>query len=173
MRILKTDVDRHQAMISHKRLKELLHYDPETGVFTRLIRLSNFIHIGDVAGGNDGHGYWRITIYGIKYQASRLAWLYMKGVWPTFEIDHKDTNPSNNRWKNLRDVTHVVNGQNRRKANKNNRTGSIGVVPHGERFQVNVWLAGKQHYIGTYSTLKLAKKAHKDAKRELHPGCTI
>ncbi len=44
------------------RLRELLHYDPATGVFTRKVRTSNRINIGDVAGTLRPDGYLKISL---------------------------------------------------------------------------------------------------------------
>jgi hypothetical protein len=54
------------------RLRELLDYDPATGVFTwRSPRPSR---------------YQLISVDGWTYQASRLAWLWMTGSWPKGQI---------------------------------------------------------------------------------------
>ena len=97
------------------RLHDVLHYDPLTGVFRwRVARGSRAA--GDVAGGISGAGYRQIGIDGRYYQASRLAWLYTTGEWPDGEIDHKNGVHDDNRWDNLRDVTHTENNQNQRRA---------------------------------------------------------
>ena len=49
--------------LTQERLKELLHYCPDTGVFTWLIKANNNgANIGDIAGGLDVNGYGRIKI---------------------------------------------------------------------------------------------------------------
>ena len=79
--------------LTQERLKQLLHYDPETGEFSR------------VAKGRGYHkpvnslyedGYYRIGVDRRIYMANRLAWLYMTGKWPKEIIDHRDLDKSNN-----------------------------------------------------------------------------
>ena len=55
-------------------------------------------------------GHIRICIMRVKYLAHRLAWLYVTGSWPSQDIDHIDGDPTNNRFANLREVTHQENG---------------------------------------------------------------
>ena len=80
--------------LTAERLREVLHYNPETGVFTRLKTEKNW-RSGDIAGGFRA-GYIQIRVDGAKYSAHRLAWLYAYGVNPIDEIDHIDGNKSNN-----------------------------------------------------------------------------
>jgi hypothetical protein len=157
--------------ITQVKLKELLNYDPETGIFNWIIERPGVRK--KRTGWLDKKGYLFIRIYGVLYCAHRLAWLYMTGEWPNGEIDHKDSNPPNNRWENLRDATHSVNQQNRRKASHNNKTGFIGVRPMRKSFHAQMSLHGKSHYIGAFQTAELAYEAYLKAKRELHEGCTI
>ena len=102
--------------ITQTRLKELLHYDPDTGVFTWLQRTTNSVQIGDVAGTQNksykGYkGYIRIAIDGVLYLAHRLAFLYQLG-WIPIEIDHDDQIKHNNRWANLNPSTRTLNRKN-------------------------------------------------------------
>lgn len=93
-------------------LKRHLHYEPSTGVFTRLIRASN-MRPGSVAGSvRKRDGYIDIRLLGVKYRAHRLAWFYMHGKWPDGEIDHINRKHADNRIINLRDVSHMVNMAN-------------------------------------------------------------
>lgn len=78
--------------ITAERLRELLEYDEDTGVFKRKARTSNRISIGDIAGSSDAKGYVCIRVGGKTYKAHRLAWLYVYGEWPTGEIDHINHN---------------------------------------------------------------------------------
>ena len=84
------------------RLRELLQYDPETGVFTRLVKTSNGIKVGDVAGTADARGYILIRVDGWLHLAHRLAWLHMTCEWPKGMIDHINGVRDDNRWSNLR-----------------------------------------------------------------------
>lgn len=160
--------------LTQNKLKELLHYDPGTGVFTWLIQASKNVHVGDLAGCLDRYnGYARICFCGVSYLAHRLAWLYMTGKWPEEGIDHRNGIRSDNRWENLREASGSLNQQNRRKANKNSTTGLIGVQRARKGFAAQIWLAGKRRCIGIYPTPELAHKAYLKVKRDIHLGCTI
>lgn len=108
-------------MITHQRLLELLHYNPETGLFTWKQNRGGKIKSGDQAGCNNS-GYIQITVDYEKYAAHRLAWFYVHGVWPIAEVDHRDLVGSNNAIENLREATTAQNGQNKRRRAKENRT---------------------------------------------------
>jgi hypothetical protein len=76
------------VVLTQARLRELLQYDPVTGVF----RWRAGRYIGRVAGcsadGNHNR-YARIRVDGRMYYAHRLSWLYVHGTWPAV-IDHAD-----------------------------------------------------------------------------------
>lgn len=98
-------------MLTQARLKQLLHYNSETGIFTRLqdnLRWKK----GTIAGGLTDKGYIQIRINAVRYKAHQLAFLYMTGNIPE-RIDHIDTIKSNNSWRNLRIATRSENGCNR------------------------------------------------------------
>lgn len=77
----------------------------------------NTRQFGKIAGCDDmgGPGYKLVRISGKIYRASRLIWKLITGNGPTEDIDHRNGNPSDDRWFNLRDATHQQNQQNRRK----------------------------------------------------------
>ena len=160
--------------VTAERLRELLSYNPETGVFTWIKSTSNSVVLGSRAGGSDCHGYRVIGIDGQRIFEHRLAWLYMTGSMPRQQIDHKDGKGDHNRFDNLREATDTINRQNIRKPNKNNKsTGFLGVYPNHRRFGAKILLNGKQHYIGTFDTPDQAHEAYVLVKRKLHPGCTL
>lgn len=162
-----------KAAVTEKRLRELLHYDPETGIFTRIVGKGGKPS-GSVSGKKTLGGYWQIKVDHISYRAHRLAWLYVYGKWPANMIDHIDGNPLNNSISNLRDVTRSVNVQNVKRARANNKLGLLGVSRNRNKFQAAIKTEdGKRHYLGTYQTPELAHEAYLSAKRKLHQGCTI
>jgi hypothetical protein len=113
-------------------------------------------------------GYWCIHINGHGYRAHQLAWLYMTGNWGRPTIDHRDTNPTNNRWKNLRLSTRSNNSANRRR-NRNNKSGFKGVYLDGE---TGKWIARigkdrKSYFLGRHATPEAAHEAYVAAARRL------
>lgn len=160
-------------MLTQERLKELLHYDPETGVFTWIHNLGRKAKKDGIAGTVMKSGYIRIKIDGIDYLAHRLAWLYTHGENPTKEIDHIDRSKNNNSIKNLRDVSKNWNQQNRVKFTQNNITKCLGVTPNGSGFSAKISIDGKQKYLGTFKTVSDARLAYDNAKKTHHLGAFI
>lgn len=96
--------------MTQQQLKEILHYNPNTGAFTWKICPRKSIKEGSIAGRLSR--YIQIQYKGKKYYAHRLAWLYMYGKLPKNQIDHINRDKTDNRISNLRDVTHFENQQN-------------------------------------------------------------
>jgi hypothetical protein len=157
------------------RLKEVVSYDPETGIFTwREGTPINLALRGAVAGGpQTTHGYWRIGVDGRRYPAHRLAWLYVTGNWPQYGIDHIDGNRLNNKFSNLRDATAKTNNQNQRKPRSDNTTGFLGVSAYKDKFFAYIKIGRKVKNLGVFRTAEEAHTAYVAAKREHHAGCTI
>lgn len=161
--------------LSAERLRELLHYDPDTGVFTWRVDKKGGVRAGDVAGCVMKSGYVSIRVDGVLYLAHRLAWLYAKGVWPINKIDHRSRVRSENRLANLREASDVVNGQN-----TTPRTEFPGtfLLAGGSRKLRRPWAARimadhVRHELGYFATQEEAHEAYLAAKRRLHEGCTI
>ena len=162
--------------ITHDRLREVLHYDPATGVFTWRVKTCRKVVPGAVAGAVQPDGRVVVGCGGIKYRASRLAWFYMTGVWPTDAVDHKDGDTQNNRFDNLRDVSTAGNIQNQRRAHDRNKSsGLLGVsrLRGGGRWRARICTDGVSTLIGWYDTPEQAHEAYLEAKRRLHATCTI
>lgn len=162
-----------KVALTQTRLQEVLRYDPETGVFTWLVKRGGGPGVGTVAGAADKDGRRSIRVDGVMHWAHRLAWLWMTGSWPTAEVDHRDTDPANNRWSNLRELSRAGNCQNHREPFKNNTTGFLGVSAKGPSFVAGIKVDGKRRHLGTYPTAAAAHEAYVAAKRQLHEGCTL
>lgn len=144
-------------MITDKELKEILNYDPDSGVFIRK-KNSGGILAGTIAGSVHA-GYRQISVNGKKYYAHRLAWLYMTGDMPTFEIDHINGDKDDNRWANLREASHTNNVMNIG-LRSDNSSGYKGVSKKRNSWQARIWLDGKQTVIGCFPTKEEAARAY-------------
>lgn len=153
-------------MITYERLKEIVQYDPETGVFTWL-ECRKKCTPGSVAGSVRPDGYTQIRLDYKRYYAHRLAWLYMTGQHSDKIVDHADGNPRNNAWRNLREATPAQSAQNRG-VQKNNRDGVKGVKRAGHRFYAMISAAGHNRYLGTFETQAEAIAAYAAAARHYH-----
>lgn len=156
-------------MITIDRLKELVSYDPTTGVFTWL-KPTAFKHkVGDIAGWTTDRGYIAIQLAGRSYLAHRLAWYYMTGTWPTKEIDHEDRNTSNNAYSNLREAEDFEQGQNKKKYSSNT-SGVTGVCWDKRRSKWTAYIAvdNKRIHLGSFVEMQDAINARAKAKLQLH-----
>lgn len=162
------------AEINQQNLKTILHYDPETGAFTWASRHSNKA-AGSIAGHADHLGYWKIKIAKRSYRAHRLAWLYVYGEWPSFQIDHIDGDKANNAICNLRNGSGGVNQQNVRRPQVNNRSGFLGVHKRSDSntYRVSISVDGVLRHFGGFRTAEEASDAYLQLKRQLHAGCAI
>jgi hypothetical protein len=150
--------------VSQARLRELLRYDPATGVFIWLINKSNRVEFGTVAGSIvEDRGYRSIRIDGRPYRAHRLAWLWMTGEWPSHGIDHINGIPGDDRWANLRAATQSQNLANMRKSSRNT-SGFKGVFWHSG---ARKWRARlKSIHLGYFDCPAAAHEAYMRAARE-------
>lgn len=158
-----------EANLTLARLRELLHYDPQTGVFTWVKTTSNRAKVGAPAGGHNGNGYIRISIDGRYHYAHRLAWLWVHGDFPAAEIDHKDGDRSNNRIGNLRMAEHRENSQNQA-LRSTNKSGFHGVSRHANtgKWVASIHVRGKKKHLGLYAMPEAAAQAYLRAKAQMH-----
>ena len=147
--------------LTQARLKELLHYNPDTGLFTWLIRPANRVRIGDIAGTLSSWGYICIVIQGQSYRAHRLAWLFTYGAWPLDQIDHINRVKDDNRLANLREATHSQNNTNS-VAQKNNLSGKKGVSRAKDRskWSATISINGKTKRLGQFTCKQEAHAAY-------------
>lgn len=168
------------TILTQDRLRELLHYNPDTGKFTWLVdRPCNRGRAWDAAGTmRASHGYLVIGVDGKTWLAHRLAWLYMTGEQPPAVVDHKDRDKTNCRWENLRASSKVHNAQNTSRPHRGNSSGFLGVHAYPKN-QRKPWVASikpansKRVHLGYFPTAEEAHAAYLEAKRRLHAGCTI
>lgn len=151
--------------ITYERLREVLHYEPETGLFYWLVTARGGPIKGSQAGGYGSTGYWRIGIDGVVYKAHRLAWLYMHGHWPKGPIDHLNHDPADNRWANLRESSPLEQQRNRprQKNNKSGRTGVIWNSSHN-RWEARITVHKKQMSLGSFVQFEDAVAAREEAE---------
>jgi len=163
--------------LTQEYVKHILHYDPETGDFIRLKRTGRTTHTGDILGciskGASGKRYTVFMVKNILYGAHRLAFFYMEGRWPNNEIDHIDGNGLNNKWNNLREVTHQENMRNT-KLSSTNTSGHIGVYWSKalNKWRSQIMINDKCMYLGIFIEIKDAIKARKEAEAKygFHPN---
>ena len=161
--------------ISQERLKEILHYDPETGIFRWREPVGNRVIAGDRAGCVGGKGYIKIKIDGKYYQAHRLAILYTDGYFPENTVDHKNRIRADNRRVNLREASRQCQARNCGMRN-DNTTGVKGVRWHNRdrRWLAHVTVNGQKKHLGSFDDF-LEAAYHRYAAEQFlgFPDCDI
>lgn len=148
---------------TQERLKELLDYDPETGLLTWKVSRGR-VKPGTVAGTVTLKGYLRLKVDKSKFTAQRLIWMIAYGEDPCdSEVDHKDGVRDNNRLSNLRLSSHRQNQHNQHSAK-----GYYWDKCH-DKWKSAIQVCGRKLFIGRYDTEEEARKNYLTVKDVLHP----
>ena len=154
--------------MNQDRLKELLCYEATTGNFVWNMNRKGTAKKGSVAGATRTGGYRQIMVDGKMYAAHRLAWFYVYGYWPEFQIDHINHVRDDNRIENLRCVTPQQNNQNRL-VNCNNTSGVAGVYwfKAGKKWHASIRHNKKSIHLGYYISKEKAIAKRKEYEQKL------
>ncbi len=163
-----THVPKFQLMLTANRLHQVLAYNPKTGIFRWKAPASGPVMPGDVAGTLHRSMYRSIRVDGRLYQSGRLAWLYMKGRWPKYQIHCINGDPSDIRWANLQEITH---SQRRALYPAQGKLGVKGVWVRRGRYVAEIKAPGQKRYLGTFNTLEEASAAYAKAAKKAFGSC--
>ena len=165
-------------------VRELLDYDPHTGVLTWKLRDERRVPnlqernrwnnrfagktAGSVRQSVDGYRYIQVGLLGHPYKAHRLVWLWMTEDPLPKQIDHKDRDGTNNAWETLRPSSAAENSLNRSK-HKANTSGVPGVSWNKQagKWHARICIKGKSHHLGMFSDIQDALNAREAAKARL------
>lgn len=156
------------AILTAAQVRELLDYDPHTGLFRWVVRRSWKCKPGWFGGSPDTAGYLRIGLLGGYYSAHRLAWLHTHGDWPHPELDHSNRDKSDNRMCNLREVTRSQNMVNRDSyVSGGTMPGVVQRMDRKSSWRATITVGGKTHYLGSFKTRDAAVEARVSAEKRL------
>lgn len=158
--------------LSAERLRELLNYNPKTGIFTWRAsatsrrRMNPYVN-REQAGSLRPNGYRAIRVDYMLYQEHRLAWLYTYGIWPAEHIDHINRNRADNRIANLREASRGQNLANM-PIHKDNLSGYKGVSFHKRLgWFARICVNRKHHFLGYHASAMEAHDAYVAAAKRL------
>lgn len=154
-------------MLTVERLKSLLSYNPDTGLFVWRVKRRGPAAAGMVAGTPHSNGYVSIKIDGRRYFAHRLAWLYMNGCWPPEQIDHIDLDKTNNVFSNLRAATPRQNSVNT--PARRSQSGLKGTIFWRGKYAARIKVGSRTIHLGTFATPEEAHAAYAVAAK-MHFG---
>lgn len=148
----------YRPLPSQDRLLELLDYDPATGsLFRKDLNKPAFT-------AQDVKGYRVGSIDNILYRANRIIWKLMTGNDPE-QVDHENGVTSDDRWGNLKNVTHTNNQRNMKKP-KTNKSGVTGVCFNTgkNKWQATIGVNGKAKVLGRFDTIEEAIACRKQGE---------
>lgn len=161
-----------EKALTAEHLRGILHYEKKTGIMTWVFPPKNHPRmLGKNAGSTrtgKGKSYIWIKVDRVAYSLSRLAFLWVTGEWPKEQIDHKNGNSLDNRWKNLRAATQVQNSWNHKKrARRINLPMGVKQLASG-RFQARIAKNKVMHTIGSFDSPLQAKRAYEKKRKEFY-----
>tara|TARA_R100001039_G_scaffold35011_1_gene29820 strand:+ start:4405 stop:4971 length:567 start_codon:yes stop_codon:yes gene_type:complete len=163
--------------ITSEIVRELLHYDPETGIFTwrardrRWFKSEHSCMAWNAKHANKRAGcVWTSPRTGFKrrhialFRKTRLehalAWMWMSDEPLPAQIDHENRDGTDNRWQNIRASNNAKNCLNRSKR-FTNKSGVTGVDWHGRlgKWRARCTVSGKTHHLGVFNDINEAESA--------------
>lgn len=168
--------------LTQEIVRELLDYDPDTGILTWKERdvkwfsasgkntaLGNSVRWNSRYSGiqiktMDSKGYLYVRVFKKHYLAHRIVWLWENGCIPN-QIDHINGNKTDNRYINLRNIDNQENSKNRA-IGINNKSGVIGIGFHkvSNKWRAEIMNNKKYVYLGLFETKEEAINARKIAE---------
>lgn len=162
---------RTTTKLTQELLREIVDYDSKTGIFRWKPRAGRSFGkaVGAKAGCLTKKGYHHIMVCGERHFAHRLAWLYMTGEWPSFQIDHVDGDKQNNAWSNLRKASPSDNKANC-PAYRTNPTGLKGAYwyPRLAKWVAKIRRDGHLYHLGYFETKEQAHDAYAQAAKAIY-----
>jgi HNH endonuclease len=153
-------------MLTVDRAREVIDYNPLTGVLTWRVCLSSRRHPGAVAGTIDHNEYRRVRIDRKKYLAHRLAWLLTTGEWPRDQLDHINGDRDDNRIANLREVSQSQNQCNARQR-RTSKAPYKGVSLHRSgKWAAQGGFAGSKRHLGLFDTPEAAHARYREVAQK-------
>jgi len=141
-------------------LKNLVNYNPETGIFTRKDKKNKII------GSYDQDGYLRAVIKYKEYRLHRLAWYLIHGEWPKHQIDHINRIKDDNRLCNLREAKSFENMANRVLTNNKYKFVGVNFDKRNNKFMARIMTFDpklgfrKRKHLGYYETAQEASEVY-------------
>jgi len=155
-------------MITQQDLKRLLHYDPETGVFTnKVARSPNALKQSRAGSLNKKLGYRQLYLKKKLYYEHRLVWLYLYNRWPKEQLDPKNQDRADNRLANLHETSRANNMRNLPKA-CTNTSGITGVYwnPTNKCWIARIQVNKVTIYLGSFASKSKAALARQTANHK-------
>ncbi len=148
-------------------LNEILYYNG--GCLFWRIDIGKKIKAGTRAGCvNSKKGYRRVLYNRTRISEHRAIWVLHYGSIPEgLEVDHIDTDKTNNLLSNLRLVTSAQNKWNKL-VRKDSLSGYKGVCKCKNRWRASIRINSKAINLGSFLTVELAHEAYKAAAVKYH-----
>lgn len=156
---------------SQSRLKQFFFYDPDTGLFQRIAKITVKGKIMSIIPREPQsithYGYRQVNYMGRPYPIHRLIFLYMEGDFPPEDVDHINGDRLDNRWCNLRKVTRRENLMNVG-VRPDNSTGYNGISLRSDTnmYHTYIEVKGKRVQLGNFMLLRTAIRVREKALRE-------
>jgi len=165
---------------------QLLAYQKETGQFRWLPRDTapgkppsiaaswNKRYAGNVVFQKiDSHGYANICLHNKRYSSHRIAWAIVNGCWPDGALDHINGIKTDNRYANLRCVSHSENMRNMpiKSVNTSGATG-VSIDKRTGKWRANIRANGQILHLGSFVRFEdaLTARTLANMKYGYHPN---
>lgn len=168
---------RKEPKIDPQKIKRCLSYNHETGDFTWIGINKHHKEKSGLKAGVVSNGYVVIQVYGVKFRAHRLAWLFVFGYMPEI-VDHINGITIDNRIANLRDVTSLENAQNHKKIKSDISLKKSG-LPVGVKllksglYQARATVSGKCYALGSFKTAGEAHEKYREFTKRKHDNPAV